>query len=649
VREVKASSVDNSSTLPRRVPELDGLRGLAVVAVVAYHAWPSAVPGGWLGVSVFFTLSGFLITGILVRNHDPNRASLGRFWLTRARRLLPAALMLIGIVVVATALVDPDSVRRVAGDALASIWYVQNWREATAPGGYGAIFDTGLRPLAHMWSLSIEEQTYLLLPLLTLWLGPRRMLLVGGAGAIVGTVVWWGSPDAYYATPVRLAEVLAGASLAVWLAEGRTVRVPPIVGALCGGALLVGAGFLGESDSFVSRGALPTSALLSTVVIATVLQRPVGVLSSAPLRWLGHRSYAIYLFHWPLLVLLDAPTWVAIIAAGALAEVSHRLVERPIRSQQVTISRPVITFTLATAATVVVAAGAFVLAPRPATDAEVAEATVSALAEVAAARIVPASAPTTDPATTSSMPPPVSVAGVDESAPEDAVIFEPIDSRIVLPVGPTVMILGESTAEAIEPAVSAWVSVIGGESIDEGDSGCSPMFAAGHNTRWYTKLIANPRPCRSMVAEGTDAVLVVDHGVPLFDHFDREAEEWIDLTDPSFVAQMTERYEDTIDQAAAVGALVVFTTPPTPWPAFGEWPGWHTGTEVQRRLNYIALVSELAAQHDHVHLIEFGSLVDADPERYPRDDGLHLDAETGAVHAVVDVIAPAFRLSEPSR
>ena len=127
------------------------------------------------------------------------------------------------------------------------------------------------------------------------------------------------------------------------------------------------------------------------------------------------------------------------------------------------------------------------------------------------------------------------------------------------------------------------------------------------------------------------------------------AEEWIDLTDPSFVAQMTERYGDTIDQAAAVGALVVFTTPPTPWPAFGEWPGWHTGTEVQRRLNYIALVSELAAQHDHVHLIEFGSLVDADPERYPRDDGLHLDAETGAVHAVVDVIAPAFRLSEPGR
>lgn len=617
----------------RRIPELDGLRGLAVVAVVAYHAWPATVPGGWLGVSVFFTLSGYLITGILVRDHEPTRASLGRFWMTRARRLLPAALMTIVVVVGATALVDADSLRRVAGDALASIWYVQNWREAAAPGGYGAIFDSGLRPLAHMWSLSIEEQAYLLLPLLTLWLGPRRMLLVGGAAAAVATVVWWGSADAYYATPVRLVEVLAGASLAVWIAEGRAVRVPRALGGLAAVGLLGGIAVLSESDDLVSRGALPVAAVLSALVIAALTQYEVRALCTAPLTWLGHRSYAIYLFHWPLLVLLDAPPTVALAATVVLAELSHRLVEHPIRTQQFAPARPALAFMAATAIAVGAAGAAFTFGPQDATDAEIAAATIAALDQVPVA--VDRQIATT----------PTVSAEVAEVVPVTEPVDGPFDDRIPVPPGPTFMILGESTAHAIQPALAGWLAVIGGVEIDAAEEGCSPLFSEASWERWYTRLIPDPKePCRLPVPEGVDIVLIVDHGVPLFDHFDRDADAWTDLTDPSFADAMRVEYETLIDEAAAQGSTVVFTTPPVPWPEFGEWAGWHTGTEIQRRLNYIEIVEGLVADHDHVRLIDVGSAVDADPERFPRDDGLHLDADTGAIHAVVDLIAPAFRL-----
>ncbi len=637
--EVSPVATDENPTKTGRIPELDGLRGLAVAAVVAYHAWPGAVPGGWLGVSVFFTLSGYLITGILIREHDATRASLGRFWATRARRLLPVALVSIVGVVAATAMVDADSVRRVAGDALASIAYAQNWREAAAPGGYGAIFDTGLRPLAHMWSLSIEEQAYLVLPLLTLWLGPRRMLVVGGSVAVAGTVIWWGSPDAYYATPVRLLEVLAGAALAVWMAEGRRVRVPAVVAVTAAATILVGVAVLGESEAFVSRGALPVAALSSVLVIATLQQRRVGVLCAAPLVWLGHRSYAVYLFHWPLLVLVDVPPWVAVVLTGILAEISHHLLEWPIRSQRLVIPRPVPAFAGATVVALVVAGVALAVSPRPATDREIAAATAAALGELGIAREVSAGPP---PPSTSLWSRPAEPASVDPfvaEVPDDPVAPPP---GIPLPSQPTVMVLGDSTAASIQPAVAGWIALIGGETIDAAVDGCSPMFAEGHNQRWYTKLIAQPSACRAPVPEGTDLVLVFDHGVALFDHFDRDADAWTDLTEPSFIAEMTDRYEDMIADAVEAGATVVFTTPPIPWPAFGEWLDYHTGTEVRRRLNYIAMLHELAAGNDGVVVIDFGAAVDADPERYPREDGLHLDADTGAVNAVVDLLVPRF-------
>ena len=159
-------------TVRRRSPALDGLRGLAVLAVVVYHAWPEVLPGGWIGVSVFFTLSGFLITRILLGDHVLAGASLASFWRRRARRLLPAALATITatvMAVVATGGEVDDTVRA----ALAATLYVHNWWAAASADGYWEIFETP-SPLAHMWSLAIEEQVYLVWPLLVLGLGGRR-------------------------------------------------------------------------------------------------------------------------------------------------------------------------------------------------------------------------------------------------------------------------------------------------------------------------------------------------------------------------------------------------------------------------------------------------------------------------------------------
>ncbi|RMH68374.1 MAG: acyltransferase, partial [Actinomyces sp.] len=124
-----------------------------MAAVVAYHLRPDLVPGGWLGVSIFFTLSGFLVVGLLDdERRRLGRVDLGRFWERRARRLLPAVLATIAATVLATAALAPGALDRVVGDAVAGVAYVANWRLAADPGGYGALFDGGVRPLDHLWS-----------------------------------------------------------------------------------------------------------------------------------------------------------------------------------------------------------------------------------------------------------------------------------------------------------------------------------------------------------------------------------------------------------------------------------------------------------------------------------------------------------------
>src|SRR3712207_4153443 len=154
-------------TAPRRIAALDGLRGLAVAAVLLFHGGVAALPGGFLGVDAFFVLSGFLITALLLGEHArAGRIDLAGFWARRARRLLPALLLMVVTVLVAARwLVPPDELSRLRGDALATAGYLANWRMMDQGGGYFAR-TAPPSPLQHTWSLAIEEQFYLLWPLL---------------------------------------------------------------------------------------------------------------------------------------------------------------------------------------------------------------------------------------------------------------------------------------------------------------------------------------------------------------------------------------------------------------------------------------------------------------------------------------------------
>ena len=365
-------------TVRRRSPALDGLRGLAVLAVVVYHAWPEVLPGGWIGVSVFFTLSGFLITRILLGDHVLAGASLASFWRRRARRLLPAALATITatvMAVVATGGEVDDTVRA----ALAATLYVHNWWAAASADGYWEIFETP-SPLAHMWSLAVEEQVYLVWPLLVLGLGGRRALVAGAAVVVAGYAMWWDTADAYYATPVRFGEVLAGAAVAVALLHRPSLRVPTWAAGCSLGGVAVLVATLSEDDPWVARGVLVGLAGAAAIVVAwavTDRRAADGLFGGLIMGWLGRRSYAIYLFHWPLLVLLDAPAPVAVATALGLAEVSHRLLEDPIRSGD-RLRRPLLALggaTVLLASTLVVAT----IGSDGTTEDEIAAATAAAL------------------------------------------------------------------------------------------------------------------------------------------------------------------------------------------------------------------------------------------------------------------------------
>ncbi len=372
----------------RHVPALDGLRGLAVAAVVAYHAGFSWAPGGYLGVSAFFTLSGFLITSLLLVEWDATgRISLRRFWNRRFRRLLPAALAVIGaVVLVAPLFADSGQLADLRGDVFAGVGYVANWRFVFQHRSYGDLF-TGPSPLQHLWSLAIEEQFYLVFPLLTVALlrigGGRRRVLGAAFGVLTAASVAWmvhlgGSPSgatrSYYDTGTRAAELLVGVLLALVLAGRgarlqRAPRVVSAVGAAALAAVAVAWVTVPQDSALLHRGGLAIHALLVAAVLAAAhVPGPVRSLAStAPLRLAGRVSYGMYLIHWPVFVWVDAQRagvdgialfLVRMAITVGLTAISYRFIEQPVRTGQRLVGVRGLGTALATAACVLVAATA---------------------------------------------------------------------------------------------------------------------------------------------------------------------------------------------------------------------------------------------------------------------------------------------------
>lgn len=355
-----------SATAPRLgyIGALDSLRALAVLAVLFYHADVLWLPGGFLGVEVFFVVSGYLITALLLAEYRSHGSiNLIQFWQRRARRLLPALFAMLIAVMAYAVIYLPDEVASLRGDVAAAFTYVTNWYLIAANQSYFEIIG---RPslLRHLWSLAVEEQFYLLWPLLFAFvlirLRTRAAMLLLLLGATL-SALWMGlqfQPDTdpsriYYGTDTRAAGLLIGAALAfAWTPRGgdspsRLKRwLLDAVGLAALGGLVAAGLALSEFDAFLYQGGMLLVGVATAFLIAAVVSphSPVfgGILSFRILRWIGQRSYSLYLWHWPVFMVtrpqldttLEGMPLLALRFAltFALAEISFRVVESPIRN-----------------------------------------------------------------------------------------------------------------------------------------------------------------------------------------------------------------------------------------------------------------------------------------------------------------------------
>jgi peptidoglycan/LPS O-acetylase OafA/YrhL len=370
------------------LPGLDGLRALAVLAVVVYHANHSWLEGGYLGVEVFFVISGYLITLLLLGEHERNRRiDLQDFWLRRARRLLPALVLMMVMVAVYIAAFYPATREQSRGDFLGGLLYVSNWYQIVVGQGYGA--GELFVPLRHLWSLAVEEQFYLLWPVVMAGVLARRRYLPDlarrffGAALVVaaitavlyrsGVVPACGGENTnglvtvagrcinvneflYLGSLSRSTGLLLGAGFAMVWRPATIMRGPLRDRArrldLLAFLALVGLAALtvkmhlirsGVYNAWLFRGGFLLTGLLTLLVIAAVTHQQAfagPVLGNPVLRWLGTRSYGIYLFHWPIFQMMrkqaNIDLSVSQLAIGLaitaiIAEVSYRAVEMPIR------------------------------------------------------------------------------------------------------------------------------------------------------------------------------------------------------------------------------------------------------------------------------------------------------------------------------
>ena len=364
----------------RHLPALDGLRALAILAVIAYHLQYGWASGGFIGVDLFFVLSGFLITSLLVEGRiNSDRLNLGAFWAARARRLLPALLVMLAVLSIWVAF-NPatTNLTQLRGDALATILYFSNWHLLAAHQSYFTQFEVS--PLQHTWSLAIEEQFYLVWPLVIAFVfawrkakgagrvgrsrGKERWRTTGLWLTVVGTIgsaTWMaylyhdgaGINRVYYGTDTRAFDLLAGATAALVAAarpqpRALTRRIFHALSPVCLAILAAGFVFGGTVErnprTFMFEGGFFICAVASAVLISDVRQLQVGpvgqLLSVRPLRWIGKISYGLYLWHWPVIVELNSErsglsglelVSLQVGVTFVISTISFYLVELPIR------------------------------------------------------------------------------------------------------------------------------------------------------------------------------------------------------------------------------------------------------------------------------------------------------------------------------
>src|ERR1700710_1204993 len=353
----------------RYMPGLDGLRAIAVLAVIFFHLGFGWAPGGLLGVGIFFTLSGYLITDILLGQFMKKGAiHLRRLWLRRARRLLPALFLMLLIVIAWVTIFGPAQPDQFRKAVVSAIFYVNNWQQIAANVSYFARFAPE-QPLNHLWSLSVEEQFYIFWPFILLiglklirdrqgkGLRPHlaiATLILAIASSILMAVMYHPSLDpsrVYYGTDTRAAGLLFGAALAmVWPSRRLSRRITPQARKTLDGVGVLGLLIIaimiwrtGEFSQFLYRGGFVVLSL-ATVMVLMPLAHPAcrlgKIVGAKPLRWIGVRSYGIYLWQTPVIVITSPQGHhgqslirdiLQVAAIFIIASLSWRFVEEPIR------------------------------------------------------------------------------------------------------------------------------------------------------------------------------------------------------------------------------------------------------------------------------------------------------------------------------
>jgi len=361
---VSSTISENVRPVSNRRPTLDGIRAVAILAVIAYHFGNGWGQGGFLGVDVFFVLSGYLITSLLLAERErTGQIALIAFWVRRAKRLLPALfVMLIAVVFWIGANTSRFELTMRRDDMMSALLYWANWHFISSGEDYFAQFISA-SPVRHTWSLAIEEQFYLAWPIvcaIALWItkGNRKLIaavcLIGIIGSAIAMFLLYAPSDpsrAYYGTDARAHQLLIGALLAVLMTQLRSVRLKRmavVIGPAAALVMLISIALLPDTAPIYYQGlsvvlALVTAALVWSLEVApdSMLSRCVGI---RPMAWIGEISYGLYLWHWPIVLATDTPTgpftllpstaglaFERLLLTFGIATASYYLIEQPIR------------------------------------------------------------------------------------------------------------------------------------------------------------------------------------------------------------------------------------------------------------------------------------------------------------------------------